>query len=652
MKKKSKQIKDIEPQGWLDVVTNVFLALLLVVAVALSLAVVERVLERKAAEAGQAGVPIWHAFAGIKTAEAATLKGYEALQTSISGSGSAMSPGEIKTITINFLNIGIENWSNTGSNFVSVYAYDPKYRISSFADSSWYKTDQPALISESVVSPKSTGTISFKIKAPLAIGTYKETFALAAEDKAWIPGGQFTLNIVVANPNIPTTVSSPVSTTTPTTSTPSTDGYSATILVKSAKKTIQAKGGEEISFTAGIKNSGSKTWNIRAIKLPDVMTASSVSYKDSSWVDTKTAVVKTGSPVAPGAMDLITFKFKAPSKKGSYTVKFALAADDVVVPGSEIEIPIEVTSNSPDALNSEVVEDVSSYIEEPTIRVGVLIVDEETQDEVQITCASDFAVENGDGKKLLELSSGEVVTAYYVKNKYWYEFGGDKVSTADYLRFVPEEENTVCTVTNFDRRVTRNAAYANNQFRNILELRYNSSKDRVWLINELLIEYYLRGLGETSNDSNLEFQKALLTAARTYATYHWERATKHAKEFFHVDAYADQVYYGYGHESRTPRITQAVTETRGQTVTYEGSTAITPYFSRSDGRTRDWSEVWGGSVAWCVSVETPHDVGKILWGHGVGMSASEALQMGKEGTDWQDILKYFYTGINITKRWE
>ncbi|HRH32516.1 MAG TPA: SpoIID/LytB domain-containing protein, partial [bacterium] len=185
-----------------------------------------------------------------------------------------------------------------------------------------------------------------------------------------------------------------------------------------------------------------------------------------------------------------------------------------------------------------------------------------------------------------------------------------------------------------------------------LEVRYNETYDRTWVINELKMEYYLRGLAETSNVSHIEFQKSLLTAARTYAFYHWQRATKHKAEGYHVDAYLDQVYRGYSQEAITPRITEAVEATRGQIVTYNGATAITAYFSRSDGRTRDWSEVWGGDVPWSKGVAVPCDEGKTLWGHGVGMSASGALCMANNGQTWDSILKYFYTGVDLGKKWK
>ena len=217
---------------------------------------------------------------------------------------------------------------------------------------------------------------------------------------------------------------------------------------------------------------------------------------------------------------------------------------------------------------------------------------------------------------------------------------------------MPTEENAVCTVENFDRVRTRNADFADNTFRNILELRYNSAKDRTWLINELPMEQYLYGLRETSNISHMEYQKALVTAARTYAFYHWERGTKRGPEFFHITGYADdQVYRGYGHEERSPRIVQSVKDTRGAVVTYDGKTALTPYFSRSDGRTRDWSEVWYGNVPWLKSVPAPCDVGRTLWGHGVGMSALEALCQANNGKNWKDILTYFYQNVSLMKRW-
>ena len=110
-----------------------------------------------------------------------------------------------------------------------------------------------------------------------------------------------------------------------------------------------------------------------------------------------------------------------------------------------------------------------------------------------------------------------------------------------------------------------------------------------------------------------------------------------------MDATYDQVYRGYGAEARDPNVVAAIDATHGQIVTYNGKLAITPYYSRSDGRTRSWTEVWGGGpYPWLVSVPVPWDNGKTLWGHGVGMSASGALGMARDGKNYQEILSYFY----------
>ncbi len=85
-------------------------------------------------------------------------------------------------------------------------------------------------------------------------------------------------------------------------------------------------------------------------------------------------------------------------------------------------------------------------------------------------------------------------------------------------------------------------------------------------------------------------------------------------------------------------------------MTFNGAYAITPYFSRSDGRTRNWTEVWGGKgYAWLLSVPVPQDRGRTLWGHGVGMSATGALGMANEGVLYKEILQHFYTGTSLMR---
>lgn len=576
-------------------------------------------------------------------ADAATLS---ALRVSQSGSGVlSMEPGEVKEVTVSFQNTSATTWKNDGTGYISVYTYEPKYRKSSFDPGTWLSPSQVKRMREVTVAPGGTASVAFQLHAPATEGTYTETFALASEGTAWINGGTFTFVISVkeraravaddGNDLV------------------SDDGLSASLVMQSANK-VKLVAGRSVLVTAGFKNTGTKTWTSFGVRTPSIAIASSSasSFAHPSWSGQQLAYYE-GQTVRPGETAYATFSLTAPSTNGTHTAKFQFAANDIALDGAFVELPVSVTGGASEAVEAEEVVDVDeNIIDEPIIRVGVLIIDEETDNKTVITSfESDFELRDINGNLLGEVEVGEEVTARYDGSRYVFDRGNGPEYSTYALRFIPDTENAVMTITNFDRRVTRGSANADNTFRGILEFRHNDHKDRAWIINELPMEYYLRGLAETSNISHMEFQKALITAARTYAFYHWTRATKHAREFFHVEAYADQVYKGYGQEQRTPRVTEAIEATRGQIVTYGGETAITAYFSRSDGRTRDWSEVWGGSVPWSVGVAVPCDEGKTLWGHGVGMSASGALCMANNGMLYDEILKYFYTGIELDTRW-
>ena len=159
-------------------------------------------------------------------------------------------------------------------------------------------------------------------------------------------------------------------------------------------------------------------------------------------------------------------------------------------------------------------------------------------------------------------------------------------------------------------------------------------------------------MGETSNISPAEFQKSLAVAARSYAYWHWNHPGKHWH--FTVDATYDQVYLGYGAELRLPRWVAAIDATRGQVVGYAGVPVVTPYYSSSDGRTRAWTEVWGGPAKpWLVSVPCVYDAAahRALLGHGVGMSAWDAIGRANAGETYDRILKYYYSGTDLLKEY-
>jgi hypothetical protein len=575
-----------------------------------------------------------------------------------------MAPGERRTVIVEFQNDGDYTWHNDGWGYVSLYTYVPKYRKSIFDPASWLGPGQVSRIRELAVQPGDAASMEFELHAPMEVGDYVEAFKLAAEDITWIDGGDVVLNITVREavesaPEPEVVVDQP---------SPSTSSDSVTEVTEVSSmltgelalpaNSMKAKALKSILYTVGFKNTGEDTWHTYELQAPDYVAAASVGsdFSHPAWKGAQLAAI-TDKPVAPGETAWMNFAFMAPSVNGNHLGEFTFLANGQDVEGAVLTLPVEViggtmAGGSAPRYGGET--PVVYIAEEPMLRVGVLIVDEETDWEVRITSSqSAFELRDIDNILISEQAVGDIVTAYYDAGLYFYDTGTGLISTPKALRFIPKTENAVMTVTNFDWRETRGSSLAYNTYRNILELRYNEAKDRTWLINELPMEYYLRGLAETLNSSPMEYQKALLTAARTFAYFHFTHGTKRAEEFMTlVSSSHDQVYKGYGQEELSPNITAAVEATRGQIVTYENEVAITSYFSRSDGSTRNWSDVYWGERAYSIAVPVPCDIGKTMWGHGVGMSASGALCMADEGETWDGILNHFYTGIDILPWWK
>jgi len=383
--------------------------------------------------------------------------------------------------------------------------------------------------------------------------------------------------------------------------------------------------------------------------------------RDTSWLS-QAEPVRDESPIKPGEIGFLTFWVKAPAKRGEYRASFQLQADGQAVDGGLIDLPITVTADgsfisdpaivAPDqsTVDPNLIQKSSAFVpEEPILRVGLFAT---VDDQMVVSAPASFHVMDANGGEVCVFTANQEVTIRYDRVNGVYRAigpGCTSQSSTHYRVQRTDDPLGPLTMTDFNRPVSWLPGANDNTFRSILELRHSEKTDDVWAINELPIEMYLRGLAETSDVSPIEYQKALLTGARTYAMYHWTRATKHAAEHFHVDAKYDQVYRGYGAEARSPKIVQGVTETRGQIVTYNNELAITPYFSRSDGRTRNWNEVWGGSgYPWLVSVKVPWDEGQTLWGHGVGLSARGALYMAsKDNATYRQILSHFYQGTSV-----
>jgi stage II sporulation protein D len=162
-------------------------------------------------------------------------------------------------------------------------------------------------------------------------------------------------------------------------------------------------------------------------------------------------------------------------------------------------------------------------------------------------------------------------------------------------------------------------------------------------VNNVALDQYVQGVvpDESPPSWPLEALKAQAVAARTYAI-----ATMKPGASF--DLYPDtrsQVYGGVAAEE--PSTNQAVAETRGEVVTFEGRPVVTFFFSTSGGRTEDVENTPLGNQPqpWLKSVDDPYDVAspRHRWGP-IRMSLAQAdRRLGS-------LVKGAFRGIQVVRR--
>ncbi|MBU1036511.1 SpoIID/LytB domain-containing protein [Patescibacteria group bacterium] len=490
--------------------------------------------------------------------------------------------------------------------------------------------------------------------------------------------------------------------------------YTAKLISIEPRQPIRLQPGKSLTVQLKYLNTGTVTWQRDIFNFTAIATAEPLMHhsdlRHSFWETAFRPARLLEKEIKPGQTGTFRFAIKAPKKIGVYEENFILVVRRISwIDNSQTTINFEVSND----LKAKTVAKISgvkisneSYFHIPTaeqkenlqkandeywqkirnlniadsetklqaddadtlpaikqtqstdlgpmIRVGLY----STTEPVIITANRKFKVKRSDGNLVAEISAGKKVTLTYdFTNQHYYVAGTDIDDRGrNYLILESDDPNVVFEILNYENRLAWNPTVNDNRFRNKLELRYAEKIDKLWVINELPMEYYVKGVAEVSNLSPQEYLKAMAVAIRTYAYYHYNKgvlnlvtdgSTKHADEHFHVDSLFDQVYRGYGIEERLTNYIQAVDDTEGQIIKYQNKVAITPYFSRSDGRTRSFKEVWYNDVPWLISVSTPYDQGETLYGHGVGMACTDAYRRADQGALYDDILKYYYTDVDI-----
>jgi stage II sporulation protein D len=126
-------------------------------------------------------------------------------------------------------------------------------------------------------------------------------------------------------------------------------------------------------------------------------------------------------------------------------------------------------------------------------------------------------------------------------------------------------------------------------YRGWVEIR--KQREGLLVINDLDVEEYLQGVvaSEIPHDWKYEALKAQAVAARTYALY--QKRTAGRKAYHIVATVASQVYIG--RRGERPRAAQAVRDTAGLVIEYNGELIPAFYHSSCGGHTENAYELWG-----------------------------------------------------------
>lgn len=299
---------------------------------------------------------------------------------------------------------------------------------------------------------------------------------------------------------------------------------------------------------------------------------------------------------------------------------------------------------------------------------------------IKVTANKSYWITDQNNRKLIKLAAKETAQIGYKNGIYLISIPGrhKTFQRKTWIKIQPATGG-ICQIKSYDKR------YGYNRFRGTLQIRYSSRSNRLWAINRLSLENYLKGMGEAGDTRDpypdrLTYQKTMAAIARSYAAYYIQRGGRHQGEPFHMKNSRfgngmDQVYHGYKREFANQ--IRAVNRTQGVVVTNSSNNIlITPYshggyvkesktrcLNRNGKwlknrkiclRTKSSKEVWGGAISHCQPAYDPYTDRHWRCGtygnHCVGLSAVGAIGYANRGKTYSWILKHYYRNIKVINK--
>lgn len=415
-------------------------------------------------------------------------------------------------------------------------------------------------------------------------------------------------------------------------------------VVKIKPGKTKLKAGERTDVVIELKNTGNISWKNSGPNPIMIGTENPRDHKSNFLAKPNARLASLQEKeVKPGQTGHFKMKLKAPNISGLQREYFAPVIEGITwLPFKESSIEINVYGGSRSGANTGAQRTTSTSTDK--IRVDLSF-----RGNPIISASDSFKLLDG-SKQLSQFSRNEKVSVTWENEKYQVKGDHTAFILSNPPRFEPLNSG-ILRIDNYENHPSWKPELNDNQYRGNLEVhRY---QNEVHVVNELLIEDYLKGLAEISATDPVEKIRSVVILARTYAYYYTAVGEKFPGAPFDLcdDANRCQKYLGYSFEVRNPTGVKAVNDTADLVVAYNKKIVITPYFSASDGRTRSAEEVWGWkNTPYLLSVDDPGCKGRTLSGHGVGLSGCGALYLAQQGKTYEQIIKYFYQGVEVMKR--
>ena len=244
------------------------------------------------------------------------------------------------------------------------------------------------------------------------------------------------------------------------------------------------------------------------------------------------------------------------------------------------EFMIEMCSRPPSAITEK--KPAFKSAKEEIIRVLIMT----GVREINVGSPSSFEVRDGERKEILIKAQTAIIDISGGSIK----LNGER-RPHDRLIIIPSEGNILSVNGNRYRGNIR------------IQKSANGSMD---VINVLDVEAYLYGVvpKEMSPQWHVEALKAQAIAARTYVLYQKEKNKN--RDYDVIATTTSQVYGGRGAESE--KSTQAVDETKGMVLLYDGQLALTYFHANSGGMTEDAKRVWTADVPYLKAVRDDYSI--------------------------------------------